>query len=125
MNAPTLPSATSTPALPSKTQVRRWRIRDVLRSVNGGPGYDGPQSDHFNGRLFFNPDAPTGRSFKDFLRWQRTQQRKRWPEWVENRVQPALPATLATSQIALTFINHITFLLQFNGLNVLTDPVYS
>jgi L-ascorbate metabolism protein UlaG (beta-lactamase superfamily) len=125
MNAPTLPSGTSTATLPSKTQVRRWRIRDVLRSLIGGPGYDGPQSDHFNGQLFFNPDAPTGRSFKDFLRWQRTQQRKRWPEWVANRAQPALPETLATGQIALTFINHITFLLQFNGLNVLTDPVYS
>jgi L-ascorbate metabolism protein UlaG (beta-lactamase superfamily) len=125
MNAPTLPSATGPATLASKTQVRRWRIRDVLRSLNGGPGYDGPQSDHFNGQLFFNPDGPAGRSFKDFLRWQRTQQRKRWPEWVENRAQPALPETLATGQIALTFINHITFLLQFNGLNVLTDPVYS
>ncbi len=125
MNAPTLPSPTGTATLPSKTQGRRWRIRDVLRSLTGGPGYDGPQSDHFNGRLFFNPDAPTGRSFKDFLRWQRTQQRKSWPEWVANRAQPVLPETLATGQIALTFINHITFLLQFNGLNVLTDPVYS
>jgi L-ascorbate metabolism protein UlaG (beta-lactamase superfamily) len=125
MNAPTLPSATSPATTRSKTQVRRWRIRDVLHSLKGGPGYDGPQSDHFNGQLFFNPDGPAGRSFKDFLRWQRTQQRRRWPEWVENSAQPALPESLATGQIALTFINHITFLLQFNGLNVLTDPVYS
>ncbi len=27
--------------------------------------------------------------------------------------------------MAATFVNHITFLLQFRGLNVLTDPVYS
>src|SRR5579872_269206 len=103
---------------------RRWSIRDTLRSLDGGPGYDGPASDHFNGRVFFNPDARTSRGFKDFLRWQRTRQPKRWPKWVDNQARPSLPATLAREQAALTFINHITFLIQFKGLNVLTDPVY-
>ncbi len=125
MDAPTRPSATGLAVSRPTTLSRRWRIRDVLRSLNGGPGYDGPESDHFNGHRFFNPDAPTGRSFADFLRWQRTQQPKPWPEWVVNRAEPTLPATLATGQVALTFVNHITFLLQFNGLNVLTDPVYA
>jgi L-ascorbate metabolism protein UlaG (beta-lactamase superfamily) len=97
----------------------------VLRSLEGGPGYEGPPSDHFDGHRFFNPDVRAGRSFKDFLRWQRTRQRALWPHWVENRAAPALPASLAPGQVALTFINHITFLLQFRGLNVLTDPVYS
>jgi L-ascorbate metabolism protein UlaG (beta-lactamase superfamily) len=32
---------------------------------------------------------------------------------------------LRASECAVTFINHITVLLQFRGLNVLTDPVYS
>jgi L-ascorbate metabolism protein UlaG (beta-lactamase superfamily) len=117
MDAPTRPT--------TKTAPRRWRIRDVLRSLEGGPGYDGPPSDHFDGHRFFNPGAKTGRSFGDFLRWQRTRQRKLWPEWVQNRAQPALPAHLERGQVALTFVNHITFLMQFNGLNVLTDPVYS
>jgi L-ascorbate metabolism protein UlaG (beta-lactamase superfamily) len=93
--------------------------------MRGGPGYDGPRSDHFDGQQFFNPGAPAGRSFADFLRWQRTAQRKPWPTWVENRARPALPAYLAPGQVALTFINHITFLIQFDGLNILTDPVYS
>ena len=126
MDVPTRPSATAFIARP-KPKNRRWRIRDVLRSLDGGPGYEGPKSDHFDGRLFFNldPDVRSGRSFKDFLRWQRTRQRKLWPEWIENSARPALPTALETGQIALTFINHITFLLQFNGLNVLTDPVYS
>jgi L-ascorbate metabolism protein UlaG (beta-lactamase superfamily) len=104
---------------------RRWRIRDTLRSLNGGPGYNGPPSDHFDGQHFFNQVARTGRSFGDFLRWQRTRQRTPWPEWVQNRARPALAAQLSSGQLALTFINHITFLLQFRGLNVLTDPVYS
>jgi L-ascorbate metabolism protein UlaG (beta-lactamase superfamily) len=117
MDAPARPTI----AIPS----RRWRIRDVLRSLQGGPGHNGPPSDHFDGYRFFNPGAKTGRSFGDFLRWQRTRQRKLWPEWVQNHAHPALPAHLARGQVALTFINHITFLLQFHGLNVLTDPVYS
>jgi len=117
MDAPARPTTTTTPP--------RWRLRDVFRSLDGGPGYDGPPSEHFDGHRFFNPGAKAGRTFKDFLRWQRTRQRKQWPEWVQNRAQPALPAELARGQIALTFINHITFLVQFDGLNILTDPVYS
>ena len=100
-------------------------LRALLRSIRGGPGHTGPPSDHFDGHHFFNPDAPTGRSFGDFLRWQHTAKRKPWPSWVENRAHPAVPAQLSGSQIALTFINHITFLIQFRGLNILTDPVYS
>jgi len=100
-------------------------LRALLRSIGGGPGHNGPPSDHFDGRYFFNAHATAGRTLADLLRWQRTAQRKRWPAWVENRARPALPAQLTHGQIALTFINHITFLVQFRGLNILTDPVYS
>jgi len=61
------------------------RLRAFLRSIGGGPGYNGPPSDHFDGHHFFNPEAPAGRSFGDFLRWQRTAQRKPWPVWVERK----------------------------------------
>jgi L-ascorbate metabolism protein UlaG (beta-lactamase superfamily) len=111
------------PTTPSRS--RRWTLFDTLRSLDGGPGYDGPLSDHFDGHRFFNPDARGGRSFNDFLRWQRTRQRAQWPSWVENRAQPRLPTTLGPGQVALTFINHITFLMQLRDLNILTDPVYS
>jgi len=115
-------SSVSGTALPPRP---RWTFRDALRSLNGGPGYDGPPSDHFDGRVFFNPGGQAGKSFGDFLRWQRTRQKTPWPEWVENRARPVLPPSLDSDQIALTFINHITFLIQLAGLNVLTDPVYS
>ena len=101
------------------------RLRALLRSIGGGPGYQGPASDHFDGQHFFNSDAPAGRSFGDFLRWRRTAHPKSWPAWVENRARPALPTQLAPGQVALTFINHITFLIQAHGVNILTDPVYS
>ena len=88
-------------------------IFDLLRSLRGGPGYEGPRSDHFDGRHFFNPGATAGRSFRDFLRWRRTSNPKPWPRALES------------GQLALTFINHITFLIQYRGFNILTDPVYS
>jgi L-ascorbate metabolism protein UlaG (beta-lactamase superfamily) len=103
----------------------RLGILGMLRSLGGGPGYRGPPSDHFDGRSFFNPDASAGRALKDVLRWWLTAERKPWPRHVANRAQPALPAALDPGQVALTFINHITFLIQFSGLNILTDPVYS
>ena len=102
-----------------------WSLRNTLRSLGGGPGYHGPPSDHFDGRLFFNPDASAGRSFRDFLRWRRTANPKPWPRHIDNRARPALPASLEPGGVALTFVNHVTFLIQFPGLNVLTDPVYS
>jgi L-ascorbate metabolism protein UlaG (beta-lactamase superfamily) len=97
------------------------------RSIAGGVGYQGPPSDHFDGRVFCNqnPAATAGRTFGDFLRWQRTSQATPWPRWVENTATPALPHQLAARDCAITFINHITFLLQFPGVNVITDPVYS
>lgn len=100
-------------------------ILGTLRSLAGGPGYRGPPSDHFDGRHFFNAGAPAGRSLADLLRWRWTARRRPWPEQVANRARPALPARLAPGEFALTFINHVTFLIQFDGLNVLTDPVYS
>jgi L-ascorbate metabolism protein UlaG (beta-lactamase superfamily) len=110
--------------LPSKAR-RALGIRARLRSLAGGPGYRGPRSDHFDGRHFFNADATAGRSVLDLLRWQFTAERTRWPQWVDNKARPCLPASLEAAEVALTFINHITFLIQFAGLNVLTDPVYS
>src|SRR5512134_221080 len=97
------------------------------RSIAGGAGYRGPPSDHFDGRVFRNqnPAATAGRTLGDFLRWQRTSRATPWPRWVDNTTTPALPQQLAARDCAITFINHITLLLQFPGVNVLTDPVYS
>jgi len=95
------------------------------RSMIGGPGHRGPASDHFDGRVFRNTTGGAGKSFGDFWRWQRTRRPKPWPTWVDNVASPSLPASLEPGETAITFVNHITFLVQFAGLNLLTDPVYS
>ena len=50
--------------------------------------------------------------------------REAWPKWVENTAKPRLPTQLGPSECAVTWVNHDTFLLQFAGLNILTDPVW-
>jgi L-ascorbate metabolism protein UlaG (beta-lactamase superfamily) len=100
-------------------------LRALLRTLRGGSGHRGPVTDHFDGQRFFNAAAIAGRGFADFWRWQRTRQPRPWPGKVPNIAVPALPAALADGEVALTFINHVTFLVQVAGLNLLTDPVFS
>lgn len=84
-----------------------------------------PISDHCNGYSFFNPSGEKPKSFRDIWRWKSNHQRKRWPVWVENSIRPKPVITTTSSEIVLTFINHVTFLIQTAGLNILTDPVFS
>ena len=84
-----------------------------------------PRSDHFDGERFFNPSGNNPRGFRDLLKWQFSRTRTPWPAWVENTAKPALPANLGPRECAATFVGHATFLLQFAGLNVLTDPIWS
>jgi L-ascorbate metabolism protein UlaG (beta-lactamase superfamily) len=82
-------------------------------------------SDHFDGRKFFNPGGGNPRGFHALLRWQFNRRPGAWPAWVENPAQPRLPEQVGAGECAVTYVNHVTFLLQFAGLNVLTDPVWS
>lgn len=83
--------------------------------------------DHYNSQngKFFNPGLDSEKSFWDLAKWLTTRNMEDWPEWLENEVEPKLPSSLTKHEMAVTFINHSSFLLQFNGLNILTDPVYS
>lgn len=85
-----------------------------------------PVSDHFNGRRFFNPTltpdfAPGFRNLRRMLREPRTG----WPLSVENSGVPRLNMPLGGNDVAITFIGHATFLIQIDGLNILTDPIWS
>ncbi len=89
-----------------------------------------PVSDHCDGRRFFNPlGRPQARSFADLPRWWWQQivhqQGTRWPKALPSPRRPQLPATVADGHVAVTFIGHSTFLLQFPGLTVLTDPIFA
>jgi L-ascorbate metabolism protein UlaG (beta-lactamase superfamily) len=84
------------------------------------------RSDHHDGTRFFNPtlrksSAPSLRSVFKMSR----EPRSRWPAWVENKGVPRLGETLADGDVAITFVNHATFLIQTGGITLLTDPVWS
>ena len=100
-------------------------LRRLRQSVRGGPGHRGARSDHFDGERFFNPDGSAGRSFADAWRWRRTRAPEPWPHWRDYAPLVQLPDRVAEGEIAVTFINHASFLVQLPGVNLLCDPVYA
>jgi L-ascorbate metabolism protein UlaG (beta-lactamase superfamily) len=89
-----------------------------------------PVSDHCDGERFFNPPPqPQARSFGSLPKWWwqqlTTDEFHRWPKTVPPPRRPQLPASVADGELALTFIGHSTFLLQLDGLTILTDPIFA
>lgn len=81
--------------------------------------------DNFDGKVFRNRE-PLGQKPLDMLSfgWGSLTQAKQWPDWIEN--EPAdVPPALVADGIRVTYINHATTLIQMQGLNILTDPIYS
>jgi L-ascorbate metabolism protein UlaG (beta-lactamase superfamily) len=91
------------------------------------PVYRGPVSDHFDGTRFVTPGGGDGEhaSLGRLLRWQASRQPEAWPAFHDEPPGPRPPAEVGPGQLRVTFINHATTLLQLDGLNVLTDPIYS
>jgi|SRR5581483_1994349 len=87
----------------------------------GGPGF--PR--HFDGKRFYNPDAPQAPGFFDFVRWKLTSRPEPSPRFLSD-VAPSKPPQRVDGRILrITLVNHSTVLLQHQGLNILTDPTWS
>lgn len=95
--------------------------------------YRGPASGHFDGQRFFNPDGedttslPTGgRNRGSFLLVQATGSDGR-PPWPAQVAVPAvrLPPRVQGQAMRVTWIGHATVLVQTQGLNILTDPIWA
>jgi len=89
------------------------------------PRYHGPITNHFNGKRFHNLEPPEGKGFIDFLRWQLTSKRGHWNKWTDAQPGKTPPPCADGNNLRVTFINHATVLIQTQGLNILTDPVWS
>ena len=80
---------------------------------------------HFDGRRFYNPDAPQARGFLDGLRWKLTSHPEPSPPFIENVVPSVPPCSVDASQVRVTMVNHSTVLVQRSDFNLLTDPIWS
>jgi L-ascorbate metabolism protein UlaG (beta-lactamase superfamily) len=89
--------------------------------------YDGPVSDHFDGTQFFDPDGVSPKSLREVLRWQFGGDRKReaWPEWAPSPHADTPPPRVSGDKVRLSFVGHVSWLIQTSGLNILIDPVWS
>jgi L-ascorbate metabolism protein UlaG (beta-lactamase superfamily) len=91
----------------------------------GAPAYEGPISDHFDGRQFRNAAPFEERGFSDVIKWRLSSSRPaEWPEWVELARAPA-PPRVVSDGVRITMINHASVLIQLGGINIVTDPVWS
>ena len=89
------------------------------------PPYHGPITDHFDGRRFRNIRATPHNDFRDAAKWATTRQRGAWNSYRDEVPGDKPPTRIDGDQLRATFINHTTVLLQTQGLNILTDPIWS
>jgi hypothetical protein len=83
-----------------------------------GPHYKGSVTDHFDGKRFYNYGNQERRSYA------LTRDRGPWTE-VKNSPSTMPPEKEIRDRIRITHINHTTFLIQLDGINILTDPIWS
>lgn len=95
------------------------------RALDPGPA-DLPVSDHFDGERFHMPDGRQvgNKSLADLWRWQSERKPAPWPGHVAVRTV-APEARVPGGRMAATMVGHATVLLQTEGLNILTDPIWS
>ncbi len=94
--------------------------------------YHGPESGHFDGERFFNPDGedtarpPTGGSRAGFFFrfFRRDETRPPWPAAVAV-AKDVPPARVGGGAMRATWVGHATVLVQADSLNILTDPIWS
>lgn len=65
------------------------------------------------------------KSFSQLLKWRLFSSREKWPEWVETKVGKPSLERVSGNKIHYLPINHASILVQFEGKNIITDPIYS
>jgi L-ascorbate metabolism protein UlaG (beta-lactamase superfamily) len=96
----------------------------ILGMIISAPRYHGSPSDHFDGKAFRNPEGVKAKGGLGVFKWMLSRKRGPWKESVSIEYGKR-PLTHFKDGIRVTFVNHSTFLIQVDGVNILTDPVWS
>ncbi|WP_316795114.1 MBL fold metallo-hydrolase [Pedobacter agri] len=88
-------------------------------------GYRGPMSRHFDGRKFLNPNGIKGTGFWNVLKWSFTRKKGVWKADYTDYAPKGKILDAHDHEVRILFVNHSTFLIQMNGINILIDPVWS
>ncbi len=100
----------------------------IVFAVSGftPPVHQGPISNHFDGTRFYNLVPREGRDYSrlmtNLLKGQI--RRGKW-QALPNQPFPLPPERIYGDDLQITFVNHSTVLIQTQGLNLLTDPIWS
>ena len=110
----------------------------LLPSGNIGPGAARAKqvSDHFDGTVYFNSDTPQPLSSVPGQSSQRSRSWwiwrfvfgtdwSEWPEAKDSLPGPAPAERVPEDTLRITPVGHATFLIQMDGVNILTDPIWS
>ena len=100
-------------------------ISTVIGCVISKKVYSGDVSDHFNGKKFVNTNGSDVNGLKEVFKFIRTRKPKKWVKNYETYFRDTLIENNYTDSIKLIFINHSTFLIQLDTINILTDPIWS
>lgn len=88
---------------------------------------DYEQLPYFHKGCFKNSEGTYKLTPWDVLVWQVGNlfkgNRVKWPDWVPSTV-PEPEVVERSIEPRITFINHVTFLIQVDNLNIITDPVF-
>lgn len=99
----------------------------IVDKLIAAPKYKADESNHFDGSKFVNPDEVESHTYFDVLKWWLSGNDKgKWHKVEEHEAIQSVPQkTVSDDEFHVTFVNHATFLLQIDGLNILTDPIWS
>jgi L-ascorbate metabolism protein UlaG (beta-lactamase superfamily) len=83
-------------------------------------------SAHNDGKRFYNQyPGIKNRSLRDALHWLAFRKPAKWPKHVPSVQHKNIKKRVEGDELCTVFVNHSTVLLQTQGLNILTDPIWS
>ncbi len=96
-----------------------------LAGCTSASAWKGAETSHFDGSVFQNT-VPMQKGPWELIQlgWGSLSDAEQWPEWVEVP-QQQVPLARVETGLSVTLINHASILIQIDGINILTDPIYS